>query len=292
MDSAWINGCSVQQEWFRHIGAGKNIRTADDLPASLTKMMAHNFSTAPPSYPIDGAFRWAQVHALGGDRQLADALLETRIAHDFRDNDFWLSVLRFFIRNPMLDPIHVNPIVDYIWNRKYEMRVVFIDAGVAEEVGPEQPNFSMKGRTVDALLAAVEAWHRALGRETKSGNLQWKRSPHETFSFVEGTRQNKNMTVWRIHELLSSSELIAEGRAMKHCVATYARSCHSGSCSIWTMDAETDEGMEKLLTIEVSTAGNQIRQVRGKRNRRPTEKEKEIIQRWATREGLGIASYI
>lgn len=292
MDSAWINGNSVQQEWFRHIGAGRNIRTADNLPAPMTKMMAHYFLTAPPTYSIDGAFRWAQVHALGGDRHLADALLETRIAHDFRDNDFWLSVLRFFIRNPMLDPIHVNPIVDYIWNRKYEMRVVFINAGVAEEVGPEQPNFSMKGRTVDALIAAVEAWHRALGRETKSGNLQWKRSPHETLSFVEGTRQNKNMTVWRIHELLSSSELIAEGRAMKHCVATYARSCHSGSCSIWTMDVETDEGMEKLLSIEVSTAENQIRQVRGKRNRRPTEKEREIIQRWATQEGLELASYI
>jgi len=58
------------------------------------------------------------------------------------------------------------------------------------------------------------------------------------------------------------------------------------------MDAETDEGLEKLLTIEVSTSGNQIRQVRGKLNRRPTEKEKEIIQRWTTREGLGIASYI
>lgn len=292
MDSAWINGDSVQQEWFRHIGAGRNIRTADNLPAPLTKMMAHYFLMAPPAYSIDGAFRWAQVHALEGDRRLADALLETRIAHDFRDNEFWLSVLRLFIRNPMLDPVHINPIIDYIWNRKYEMRIVFVAAGVAEEVGPEQPSFSMKGRTVDTLLAAVEAWHRALGREAKSGNLQWKKSHHEPFSFVEGTRQHKNMTVWRIRELLSSNELIAEGRAMKHCVASYARSCHSGTCSIWTMDVETDEGMEKLLTIEINTAEKQIRQVRGKRNRRPTEKEKEIIQRWATQESLELASYI
>lgn len=58
------------------------------------------------------------------------------------------------------------------------------------------------------------------------------------------------------------------------------------------MYAETDEGMEKLLTIEVDTAERQIRQVRGKRNRRPTEKEKEVIQRWATQEGLELAPYI
>ncbi len=292
MDNAWIQGNDTQQDWFRHLGAGKNIRAAADLPVPLTRMMAHHFLTAPPFYTIDGAFRWAQVHGLGGDRRLSDALQETRIANDFRENDFWLGVLRFFIRNPMLDPVHINPIIDYIWNKKYENRIVFVDAGVAEEQGPEQPNFSMHGRTVDSLLRAVENWHRQLGREAKSGNLQWKKSSLEPFNFMEGSRQNKNMKVWRIHELLSSAELVAEGRAMHHCVASYARSCHNGICSIWSMDVESEEGMEKLLTIEVKKDMNQICQARGKRNRRPTEKEKEVMQRWATKEGLGVAPYV
>lgn len=292
MDSAWFHNNRTQQEWFMHIGSGNNIRTAANLPVPLTKMMAHYFLEAPESYSINAAFRWAQVHGLGGNQNLADALLETRIVNDFRENDFWLSVLRFFIRNPMLDTVHVNPIIDYIWNRKYENRIVFVDAGVAEELGPEQPNFTMRGRSVDALLTAVEEWHKKLGREAKSGNLQWKKSPYEHFSFVEGSKQGRNMKVWRIRELLNGAELVSEGRAMQHCVASYARSCHNGTCAIWTMDAETEEGMEKLLTLEINNAEKQIRQVRGKRNRRPTEKEKEIIQRWATREGLGMASYI
>ena len=292
MDDAWIQGNDTQQDWFRHIGAGKNIRSAAGLPLPLTRMMAHHFLTVPPSYSIDGAFRWAQVHGLGGDRRLSDSLLDTRIAHDFRDNDFWLGVLRFFIRNPMLDPVHINPIIDYIWNKKYENRIVFVDAGVAEELGPEQPNFSMHGRTADSLLRAVDNWHRQLGREAKSGNLQWKKSSYKPFTFMEGSKQNKNMKVWRIHELLSSAELVAEGRAMHHCVASYARSCHNGVCSIWSMDVESEEGIEKLLTIEVNRAGNQICQARGKRNRRPTEKEKEMMQRWAIKEGVGVASYI
>ena len=172
MHKAWTHGDACQQDWYRQIGAGKNIRTAANLPVPLTKMMAHHFLAAPASYSIDGAFRWAQVHGLGGDRILADALLETLIAHDFRDNEFWLSALRFFVRNPMLDPSHISPIIDYIWNRKYENRIAFVATGVVENLGPEQPNFSMRGRTADSLLRAVEAWHRQLGREVKGGNLQ------------------------------------------------------------------------------------------------------------------------
>ena len=37
MDSAWLDGNSVHQSWFRHIGGGENIRTAPGLPFVLTK---------------------------------------------------------------------------------------------------------------------------------------------------------------------------------------------------------------------------------------------------------------
>lgn len=292
MDNAWLGGNPIQQYWFKHLGAGKNIRTADHLPIPLTKKMAHYFMLAPAHYPIEAAFRWAQVHALEGNRRIADALLETRLIHDFRDNDFWLSALRFFIRNPMLDPVHISPIIDYIWNQRYEPRIVFVERGVAEEAGPEQPCFSMKGRTVASLLAAVDRWHRQLGKETNGGQFQWRKSIIQDYTFVEGTKRSKNMKVWRIRELLSSQELLAEGRQMKHCVATYANSCHRGASTIWTMDIETEEGIEKLLTIEVYPVTKSIRQARGKFNRRPTDKERDVLKRWAQQEGLEIASYV
>lgn len=292
MDKAWLSGDSIQQEWFRVIGAGGNIRKAANLPVMLTQKMAHYFIQAPDMYSIDAAFRWAQVHASGGDRRLTDALLETRIAYDFRENDFWLGVIRFFTRNPMLDPLQVNPIIDYIWNQKYENRVVFTGPGVAEQIGPEQPDFSMKGRTAIALLKAVDQWHRRLGREQKSGNLQWHSSGIKPATYIEGAKKDRDMRVWNIRELLSSNELIAEGRGMKHCVASYANSCNSGTCSIWTMDLENEDGLNKLVTIEITNGIRQIRQVRGKCNRLPTDKEKEIIRRWAGQAGLELASYI
>ncbi len=292
MDRAWLRGSALQQEWFKHIGQGGNIRTAPDLPVPLTKKMAHHFLGAPVHYSFEEAFLWGQVCALGGDGRLVEALRETRLTPDFHDNEFRLSVLRFLVANPMLDPVHLVPLIDYIWHEKYEDRVVFVDRGVAQEAGPAQPNFSMRGRTVVSLLRQVETWHRQLGRELKTGGAAWKHSPLRDWQFVEGTKEARNMQIWRIRELLSAQELIAEGRQQHHCVATYAQSCAAGRCSIWTMDVETESGREKCVTIEVGHADKVIRQVRGKRNRFPTEKEKEILLRWATQEGLEMASYL
>ncbi|MDH3974563.1 MAG: PcfJ domain-containing protein, partial [Deltaproteobacteria bacterium] len=292
MDAAWLKDNEVYQSWFINLGGGKNIRSAENLPITLTKKIAHCFLEAPNNYSIEAALRWGQVIALGGNKRLTDALLETRLINSFEHDDFWLSVIRFFINNPMLDTIHINPIIDYIHHQKYENQIRFLERGVAEEIGPAQPNFTMRGRTVNSILRQVDIWHGQLGKERKGGNLIWKKSSFNDFKFIEGTKENKNMKIWRIRELLNSRELIAEGRHHSHCVATYSQSCFNGLCSIWSMQVETEEGIENILTIEVNNRNREIRQVRGKRNRLSTEKEKEILKRWASKESITIASYI
>lgn len=301
MDQAWFSGNETHQGWFKHIGAGQNIRTAPDIPLLLTKKMAHHFLKAPKQYTIEEALRWGQVHGLGGDRRLVDALRGTRLTPDFSNDDFWMSVIRFFIANPMLDVRHVHPIIDYIWNQKYENRRVFVERGVATEIEPAQPNFSMKGRTPETLLRQVGAWHRELGKEMGESNLHWSYSDINDFRFQEGNKQKRDteankqkrdMKFWYIRELVSTDELVAEGRAMSHCVRTYAKSCYTGRSSIWTMEVEDENGRRKILTIEVSLTEKRIRQVRGKRNRLPTLKEKNLLGRWATQEGLQLAEYI
>lgn len=286
MDKAWHSGNRLHQKWFKHIGAGYNIRKAENLPVELTKMMAHYFLTAPDHYSIESAFRWGQARALGADRQMADAIVQTRLSETFVDNEFWLSVIGFFARNPMLDTVHIGPIVDYIWNQKYEDVIEFVERGVAVNQGPAQPNFSMKGRNVNTLLAQVERWHTGLNKRKAGWNLQWPKSAVRDFEFVEGSAENRNMRIWKIRELLSSAELNDEGRQMRHCVATYAQSCHRGACGIWSMSVKTKDGVEKVLTIEVQLSQKAIRQVRGKMNRLPQAKEREIIQRWAAQAGL------
>lgn len=292
MDSVWHQGNATAKGWFIHIGMGKNIRSAPALPIKMTKKMAHNFLQAPANYDVKAAFRWAQIHALDGNKRIADAVAETRMARVFKDDEFWTSVLRFFIANPMLDTAQYSPIVDYIWHQKYENRLVFIDRGVVRNDGPVQPNFSMKGRTPDTLLRQVENWHRRLGKESRGGDLKWIKSKYADFRHVEGRAVSRNMKVWTIRELLSSKELIAEGRKQCHCVATYVRSCLSGQTSIWTMDVQATQTQQKLLTIELHHPTKSIRQVRGLRNRMATNGEMNVVRRWAHKEGLSIASFV
>lgn len=287
MDAAWLTNNPLHQNWYKHLGAGKNIRTAESMPVALTKRMAHCFLTAPDTCSIEAAIRWGQIIALGGDKRLTDAILDTRLATTFTDDPFWQSVLQFLIRNPMLDPAWINPIVDYIWNQKFEDRIEFTEAGVAEPVGPAQPNFSMHGRTVNSMIKQVEAWHGQLGRTRGTEQLQWKKSQINDFRFIEGTKESKNMKIWRIYELLSGALLNEEGRQLSHCVGSYAKSCVNRSSSIWTMDVQTKDSTEKRLTIEMRLSDLCIRQARGFRNRLPDHKETEIIQRWASQEGIG-----
>jgi hypothetical protein len=54
----------------------------------------------------------------------------------------------------MPDPAQIAPMVEYIRHQKYEDRFVFHQPGVATNIGPAEPNFTMRGRTVDALMRA------------------------------------------------------------------------------------------------------------------------------------------
>ncbi len=290
MDQAWFRRdaeADRYRNWFVQLGAGKNIRTLD-TPIPMSKAMAHHFLQAPDDYSIEGAIRWGQVHALGGGARLTGALLGTRIGQDFSENVFWTSVIRFFVANPLLDRRHVGPIVDYLYAQKFETREVVVGPGRVEVHAAPQPGLTMRGRTADTLLAQVERWHRELGRASGAERLFFRRSGVKELSLKTG---KDGESEWRIRELLSGAELIAEGRVMKHCVASYARSCAHGHCSIWAMELATPLGKEKRQTIEV-TSNRVIVQCRGKQNRLPTPAELDVVKEWARYAGLTLSPYV
>jgi hypothetical protein len=178
MDSAWFRrdrGSHRLRDWFVHIGSGKNIRTAK-TPVPLTKRQAHSFLQAPDQYSIENAIRWGQIHALGGDRRLTDAVCGTQIGEAFANDDFWTTVLRFFVANPMLARRHVGPIVDYLNNQRFLTREVVTGPGIVEMQPPPQPNLTMRGRTAESLLRQVDEWHGQLGRSKAAANLWFRPS--------------------------------------------------------------------------------------------------------------------
>ncbi len=227
MESAWFRhdrGSHTLREWYVHVGMGKNIRTAK-TPVPLTKKMAHHFAAAPRHYSIENAIRWGQVHALGGGRRLTEALLGTVIGNTFKHDEFWLSVIRFFVANPLLDRRHVGPIIDYLNNQKFVTREVVAGPGRVEIIDPPQPGLTMSRRTVDTLLRQVDDWHRELGRSARAARHYFKSSGIKPFERATGRKKEK---VWKVRELLSGADLIAEGKKMRHCVASYADSCARG----------------------------------------------------------------
>lgn len=290
MDWVWFEGDhdgEQHRDWYVHIGSGNNIRTAK-TPVPLTKLMAHHMMLAPDDWTVEHAIRWGQVHALGGDRLLAEAVISSRLGRTFANEEFWLSLVRFLIDHPMFDRQQVGPLVDYLRHQKFSRPEEIDEAGRVRVLPPRRPRLSMRGRTPERLMHEIEQWHGVLGRARRMADGTFPPSGIKPLELSAG-RAGEN--TWRISELLTVADLHEEGLALHHCAATYDSSCTSGRCSLWSMRLETISGMERRQTIEVSKRG-EIVQTRGKYNRLPTASEFNILKIWAEQAGLRIASYV
>lgn len=289
-DEAWTEHPSdTQREWFIHVGNGGNLRTAAGLPYPLTRMMAHHALLAPNDVSIGGALRWGQVRALGGSERLARAILNTRLREPQVAEQFWLTVLHFFVANPMLDPHQIGPIVDWIYNQRFVGEPQHIVDGIVRGGTIPQPNLCMKGRSVQSVLHQVERWHRELNRATGRGLVAWPPSGICGYERIEGTEGSQRIV--RIEELVTSADLQQEGRAMHHCVASYARTCARGASAIFSLRIEAGAGIDRRVTIEVDVRAKRIVQVRGRFNALPQLIDERYLRNWATVAGLSIGCF-
>lgn len=271
-------------DWFMHLGEGKNARDLKGLPIKFTKKMAHAFINTPDHYQIGEAVKRAQIIGIGGDETMVYSILGSRIGSGFVDDDFWVTVIQFFINTPMLNPDVISPIIDFIHHQKFEyMRTQLL--GVYTSTPPPQPNFCIKGRTIQKLIEDTEGWHNELNKAKKRSNYsEWKPVGIKEYEDTEGQIGERSFKMYTIREILNSTDLQAEGRAMKHCVYSYVGSCARGDCSIWSLSVNYD----RLVTIEVRNRTGDIVQVRARYNKRATQKDTLLIKRWASLSGLKV----
>ena len=277
LDAAWNRG-SIQKDWWKHIAARQNIRTAERLPILLTKRMANYVMAAPSHYSIEKAIVWAQIRSIAGVQHLhlVEPLCTKFCVKDeaymwdifVNDNDFWLNVMRFFSNtDPKLSPSLIEIMIDYIIYQKYG--------------GGGQTGFRMKGRRTENLLRQATQWQQQQD--------QWERSGIGGL-YREDASGARRVKYWCVRELLSPSALITESKILSHCVGNtnyYMNRCYEGRSAIFTMELKEDAQFHKLLTIEVSLDDSpQIVQVAGLKNRRATEEERFWIAVWADQEGL------
>jgi hypothetical protein len=290
-DSAWTEHADPKWAgWFIHVGQGTALRAIVDCDLDMTKRMQHHTMLAPADLDVGQAIRFGQVMALGGTVPLARAIVGTRIGRPGQNEAFWSTVVQFFCSAGMFDLAQVGPIVDYL----NEMRFMFGQPRIVNgQVIPSEiaePNLSMKGRTMGALLRQVEQWHDRLARVRRHGQLvTWARCGITELQRVEGVERQK---LWRVVELLTSSELTEEGRALKHCVSSYAGSCASGRTAIFSLRLLEDQVEQRLITLEVHRESRMLVQARGRYNRLTNALEARIIRSWLMQANLQVAGHV
>jgi hypothetical protein len=293
----------LKQRWLIQAGNGASLRRLS-LPFTLTKRMAHLALTkTSDGLSVEQGWRWVQVLGLGGSEKLAHTIITTRLGLHFVDEPFWETVLQFFVNNPMLDHTQIGPLIDYLHFERSQPRR-------AEETDRLPPNFTMQGRTPEALLKRMELWHGRLAKEARIAKESW--TPSGLASYKGEERESTGQRrFWSIEELTTAKLLIAEGHAMCHCVATYANACARGEVSVWSLRVRSvpEEMPQRVMTIAVNR-NRMISEARGKRNALPSaaisstfarmtkqevallQQSRRIVQRWGMAEGIGLPSYL
>ena len=283
---------------YIHIGAGNSIKKFPFLPSlNLTTKYLHNIQFAPADCTYSEAFRYAQVIGMGGDEYLFNCLMNSKL-HDYTNatdnklklekDDFWITVIKFFIDNPMISPDKISEIIDYIDFQKYNQRRIVHDGGkVTYHI--EQPNFTMKGRTPMSLLNQSEAWHQVtmMNAHRLKQHGEWEPS-----NIPDGLFNNGDYK-YEIIQLVTAGELVQEGNRMHHCVASYANSCSKGHCTIFSFRVTNYQLKlkgESEITLEIRN--KTLVQARARYNKKPHEYYMRMVKDWAEHNEINVSRWI
>ncbi len=295
LSSVWFGDDSpaarAERRWYVEHARGCSIRAIDGLPMAMTRRMERTFLTSPPHLPVRAALRRAEILALGGQPALVDSILATDLAADLSHGEFWRTVMHFLVNHwSELRPTDVPPLIDFL----YAVRIRPLEIATADGVvlqPPPEPDFSIAGRSPRSLARMVADWHGDLARMRDTGRT-WPRSGLKGLVVREEPAGERTDTVqWSLVELLHSTALLAEGRALQHCVATYETLCVYRHSSIWSLRRQVgDAPARPLYTVEVNPRTRAIVQIRGHRNRPATGQPLRIVSMWAAAERLSMGN--
>ena len=87
------------------------------------------------------------------------------------------------------------------------------------------------------------------------------------------------------------AELLAEGRALHHCVGSYSGSCEAGRRAIYSVRWENQEGVHNAATVAVSLAEKMVTEARTKNNAVIDAFTGRLVRQWAEVQKLNVARY-
>jgi len=262
----FLNTCFVSETnipIFVHIAQGGNIRTASNKLPKLTKAQAHIFHTTSQYIGLEQAIIRAQAISYKVEERLLPSVINNPRIQVFAQNAFWQTFLEFIGRQGMVNPEQIGPLCDYLAQHQN-----IIEDGVTKP-------FSFKGKTMTSIIRRMEEWHHELTKAKNTKNRTWK--PHS--QITKAVFPSPENPFREISEICTEKGLLAEGKAMHHCVYSYTEMCCSGRCSIWTMKTILGDGPTNIATIEV--IGNVIHQIKGPYNSHVPGTYLNEIRKWA-----------
>ena len=181
----------------------------------------------------------------------------------FDDIQFWIRAAELFL-NAIANNIVLiaSDCTDYLEYVKYQ----------------RNNNFTLRGRTSTSFAREINLWHNRIyeNHGVNYDHLKWRGLNKKNLYF------NFENNEYFCKQLKSGKALDKEGKALKHCVYTYANRCLDGNLSIWSLRKLSKKNKpKKIITIEVEF--DTIVQARGSHNRLPSKNELAIIKDWAER---------
>ncbi len=271
-----------ERNWLVYVLKGNNLRTYGDLPFKLTTKASHifnlydkDFLTKEEMHHIKNinssptvALIYCQLRANSISHEVAVEFLRKQIHQQPDHIEYWLRTATL-LYNQGIKSSHVNIVFDYIDFKAFKRK----------------REFSLKGKTMNNLIAEIMAWHKTLA--TRRDINYWGRHSFERFAIKEFKIVAKSQK-FRIKQVLTPLELFREGKELHHCVMSYLKKCRFNDCAIFSLRTINEQKEEiRLLTIEVRQ--HAIYQIKGLYNRSYNENEYKIIKLWAAEENLRIA---
>jgi hypothetical protein len=300
LEQVWID-CSglepgeivLRKRWYI-VAAGGGSLYREGAGAWLSRKEVHAFLNPPPSLGFEAAIWQAIARSYSNDPGIVLRIARSRIARTPRaELGFWRDVVRFFCAHPVTVE-EIDDLRDYL-----------------ADCHQRNPEFSLKGRTLASLCRLMREWHRDLEAIARieaarrrveatharahgqaparraTGDGGWRGAAIKDWSWSPAAKDRSKREEYLVIQLRTAADLVAETRAMHHCVASYAAKCIAGQASIWSLRRRTEGNTDRLLTIELDRQYRAI-QVRGFANRTPRTEERKLLERWAKARGIDL----
>ncbi|CCD96886.1 conserved hypothetical protein [Bradyrhizobium sp. ORS 375] len=278
----------LRKRWYIAAAGGGSLYKAG-ASAWLSRKEVHAFLHPLGQVAFDEAIWQAIARSYTDDPVIAARIARSSIARTPRSElPFWREAAQFFCAQPTTVE-EIDDLCDYIAQRRRRDR-----------------RFSLKGRSLAALRRLMNAWHRdlaviarieAAGRRAEIARGRMEPRTAEPAAHWPGaalmdwswspSKGSATRDAYVIMQLRTAEDLVAESRAMHHCVASYADKCIAGYASIWSLRYRHAGRTQRLLTIELNPRHRAV-QIRGFANRVAHAEECKILERWAKARGIEL----